>query len=150
MTHGDGAGYGYGACYGYGDGYGDGYGSGDGELFQEYVSKIKNNVAKWILSLENTELRRIGIETIGIDKFFAEIKGKIIQEDCDGYNNPRQLIRIPLEDTERGYIQAVHVICPSTGRHYYLGVSPDVDNCQDAVASTFGIKGRDYHPRRES
>ncbi len=90
------------------------------------------------------------IEAMGADRFFSQLKGKVIHADIDGCGNPRQLVRMPLEETATGFVQAVHVICPTTHREYYLGVPPDVETCQGAVAATFKIKTNEYNPERES
>ncbi len=98
----------------------------------------------------NAEIRRELIEAMGSDNFFKQYKAKIIHSDIDGCGNTRELLRVPSKDTEVGYFQAVKVVCPTTKRVYYLGVPPTVTNCQDAVASTFGMKGSQYNPNRES
>ena len=90
------------------------------------------------------------IEAMGADNFFRQLDAQVIHSDIDGCGNTRQLLRIPLSDTEVGYVQAVKVVCPATGRVYHLGVPPTVKTCQEAVASTFGIKQDEYHPERET
>ena len=103
------------------------------------------------LKEQNTELRRAMIECLGADRFFSTAPGTtLVHQDIDGAGNDRRLIRVPLPDVEAGYIQAVHVVCPTTKREYHLLVSPTVRTCQEAVASTFGIEPDDYHPNRET
>jgi hypothetical protein len=150
--YGSGYGYGYGSGDGSGDGYGSGYGYGYGSILQEYLELVASNLdAQWVLKETNSELKRMMIEAMGADNLFRQLKAvKVIHTDVDGYCNPRSLLRIPLEEAQAGYLQAVKVVCPTTGRVYYLGVPPEVRTCQEAVASTFGIKADDYHPGRET
>jgi len=152
-----GAGSGAGSGDGYGDGYGSGYcdgygyGSGSGSFRTLFWSEIKDTLtAEWVLEEPNAEIKRELIEAMGIDQFFCQLKAIIIHTDVDGYGNPRQLLRFPIQEAEAGYLQAVRVVCPTTKRIYHLGVPAHVKTCQDAVASTFGRKGDEYHPERES
>ena len=158
-TYGNGNGYGYGNGdgYGYGDGYGNGNGNGDGygngslEYLVKFLVLVADKlVAKWVMKEPNQELKRIFIEAIGIDRFFSQLDAQVVHSDIDGCGNPRSLLRIPMTETTKGYLQAVRVVCPTTGRIYHLGVSPDVVTCQEAVASTFKLKPNNYHPERES
>jgi len=119
------------------------------DLLREYLMAAPLTPER-ALSLPNAELRRIAIECMGPDIFFAGLKSTVIHTDTDGVGNRRRLLRVPLEDAERGYVQAVEVTCPTTGRIYHLGVEPDMITCQDAVASTFGLKGSEYQPIRET
>ena len=154
-----GFGYGYGGGYGgfgYGDGGFGGYGcgSGFGETFNEdclrdYLSAVEFP-PRLVFDLHNAESRRIAIEIIGADRFFSELESAVVHQDTDGVGNRRRLVRVKLADAEAGYLQAVHVVCPTTGREYYLGVRPEVRTCQEAVASTFGMKADEYLPVRES
>ena len=160
------SGYGDGYGYGSGDGYGDGagYGSGDGDgygdgmeqdqpFLRTYCSLAAASgtlTAAHALREENAELKRIMIEYLGPDRFFRDSNAVVVHQDIDGIGNQRRLLRIPLVEAEAGYLQAVHVVCPTTGHNYYLGVQPDVKTCQEAVASTFGLKASEYQLVRES
>ena len=161
--YGDGNGYGYGSNYGYSDGYGYGYGYGDGDghgcgtgsielvrAFLRQCAAAGTLEARWVLGLPNAEQRRAGIECLGAQRFFTELQGKVVHADVDGVGYPRRLVRIPMEEARVGYLQAVHVVCPTTLREYWLGVPPTVKTCQEAVASTFGIQPDEYRPVRES
>ena len=106
--------------------------------------------ALWVLAEPNQELRRIMIEAMGADNFFRQLNPVIVHEEIDGLGHPRTVLRIKMPDTKAGYVQAVRVVCPTTGRVYHLGVSPQAKTCQEAVAETFGIKPGEYHPDRES
>jgi hypothetical protein len=165
--YGHGNGYGSGG-YGNGDGTtGDGYGDGTGgygvvyglacgygetvneDCLREYLAAVEFP-PRHVFDLHNAEARRIAIEIIGADRFFGELGGWVVHQDTDGAGNQRRLVRVHLTDAEAGYLQAVHVVCPTTGREYYLGVRPDVTTCQEAVASTFNLKADEYAPVRES
>ncbi len=102
------------------------------------------------MALPNAELRRAAIEHIGPDRLFLDLQATVVHTDTDGVGNPRRLLRIPMDDAAAGYLQAVEVTCPTTGRVYHLGVQPDVATCQEAVASTFGLSGSAYQPVRET
>ena len=99
---------------------------------------------------QNSEVKRIMIELMGYDRFFGEAGGTIVHRDIDGYDHPRELISVPMVEAAAGHIMAVHVICPTTGRHYFLGVPASVKTCQEAVASTFGKGPTEYAPEVES
>ena len=153
--YGSGYGYGYGSGDGYGDGdgdgdgYGDGY--GDGSNMKEFFSLVADKLnAQWVLAEQNAELRRMLIEIMGADRFFAHLNATQIHSDIDGCGNPRALLRFKLTDAAAGYLQAVRVVCPTTGRVYHLGVPPAVKTCQEAVASTFNMRFKEYAPERES
>ena len=128
-----------------GYGYGSGYGSGSGD---EYL--VFPWVAKQVLQWPNAEQRRVLIQRMGPDRFFGELTAAVVHEDTDGAGNRRRLLRVSVKDTEAGYLQAVEVVCPTTGRVYHLGVEPGVSTCQDAVASTFGLRAEEYAPARET
>lgn len=139
-----------------GSGHGSGHGCGiemlAGQLREFIVALVDSGslMAQHALTEENTELRRLIIECLGADRFFREALVETVHQDIDGHGHPRRLVRMPVTDAAAGYLQAVHVICPTTGREYYLGVPPDVKTCQEAVASTFGLQASEYHPVRES
>ena len=147
--NGSGYGYGYGDGYGYGSGYGSGYGHGSIKTFTAFV-RLAPLTAAQALSLDNAELRRVAIEAMGPDRFFSEARAKTIHEDTDGIGNRRRLLRVSVSGARRGYLQAVEVTCPTTGHVYHLGVPQNVRTCQEAVASTFGLKADEYRPVRES
>ena len=142
-----GDGYGYGTDHGYGVGYGVGYGSI--KTFTAFV-RLAPLTAAQALSLENAEMRRVAIEAMGPDRFFSEARAETIHEDIDGIGNRRRLLRVRVSGARRGYLQAVEVTCPTTGHIYHLGVPQNVRTCQEAVASTFGLKADEYRPVRES
>lgn len=118
--------------------------------YLEATAQAGTLTASMAMKEPNMELRRVMIESLGADRFFSQLGGKVVHTDIDGCGNPRELVRLELVDAQAGYVQAVHVICPTTGRQYYLGVPPDVETCQQAVASTFGMTAEQYKPGRET
>ena len=140
---------GYGDGYGSGDGYGYGYGDGSG--LKKFLSMIADKLeARWVLQEKNTELRRMLIEAMGADRFFSQLETEVVHNDIDLQGNPRTLLRFKTIDAQAGYLQAVRVVCPTTGRVYHLGVPPKVKTCAEAVASTFKLTAKEYSPQRES
>lgn len=163
--HGDGSGYGYGSDLGYGYGYGDGSSYGDGydhgiqrdggsmNVLRAYLTacvEAGELTAQAALREKNVELRRVIIECLGPERFFTQLNPTVIHRETDGCGNPRRLLRVPLKGTRLGYVQSVHLICPTTEREYYLGVPSTTTTCQEAVASTFGLRTDEYHPVRET
>ena len=148
---GDGSGDGYGSGYGDGDGSGYGYGYADEKHRKMLLSQIGDKLdASRVITIENAELKREFIEAMGINRFFSQLKGEVIHQDTDGCGNPRSLIKLKVAGARNGYLLAVKVICPTTGRVYHLGVPQSVKTCQEAVASTFCMKPEEYNPERES
>jgi hypothetical protein len=120
----------------------------DKEEMSEFLAAAKFPAERAIME-PNAEIRRTLIEAVG-PRLFTELDATVIHEDIDGVGNRRRLLRLKLAGTRLGYIQAVEVVCPTTGRVYHLKVPSSMDNCQDAVASTFGLEGSQYAPIRES
>ena len=149
MVMGSGSGYGSGdgSGYGYGDGSGSGYGDDEILLALHNTGQLR---ARLLLTLPNAEVRREWLQKLGPNALATELAATVQHSDLDGHGNPRSLLRLTLQDARLGYVQVVKVVCPTTGRVYHLGVPPTVLTCQDAVASTFALSGREYHPVRET
>lgn len=109
-------------------------------------------IDKWdpvrVFSIPNAEYRREVMELMGVDRLFSIPGLMILHEDIDNQGNPRKLLRIPCEDAEGGYLQAVQVTCPTTYRVYHLLVPLETKTCKEAVESTWDIVG--YMPIRET
>ena len=157
---GSGSGYGYGSGYGgYGSGGGGGYisgygsdsGYGYGSALSVYCALARDSIpAELVLKEPNAEVRRLLLEALGVDWLAAKLAHTVIHQDTDGCGNPRELWRIQLMATRRGYIHLVHVVCPTTHRAYPLFVPSSTKTCQEAVAASFGMRSEEYHPVRES
>lgn len=100
------------------------------------------------LAENNAEVRRVMIERIGFERFLAEVKARVLDEDKDP-GGPRQLLQVDLEGDEP--LVCVSVRCPSTDRHYLIRVPPTMTTCRQAVAWTAGFDDpADYAPMVET
>ena len=88
------------------------------------------------------------MEEIGVETIFGSGIAEVIHTDIDKQGNARKLLRLECKDAQGGYLVAVQVQCPTTGRIYHLLVPHTMRTCHEAVASTFGVM--DYDPVRES
>jgi len=96
------------------------------------------------LKERNAERRRVMIERMGLDRFFAEAKAKTLDKDTDA-GGERRLLRVPLANDED--IVCLSLRCPSTGRHYMMRVPPDMKGCHQAAAWMAGFTDpRKYKP----
>jgi hypothetical protein len=123
--------------------------------FIEAAANVGIFTIQMALSIKDAGMRQLAIEAFGLARLFSQKDVKIIHQDIDGVGNARQLLSafIVMKQGSRAVgvqIQAVRVICPTTGHEYYLGVKNGVRTCQEAVASTFGLKPNEYKPVRES
>ena len=84
----------------------------------------------------NTERRRVMIERMGYERFFEEAKVKRLDQDNDT-GGKRELVRVPLENDED--IVCLSCSCPSTSRHYFLRVPPEMKTCHQAAAWMAGF-----------
>ncbi len=118
------------------------------KLYETPVDKID---PRWVLSLDNAQLRGALITKIGVNRIVEKLKGKIIHRDKD-----MELVSIPMKpakdiekefrfDIERGRmstdreLRVLKVVCPSTKTNYFLQVPPEVTECEQARQWTFGI-----------
>lgn len=92
--------------------------------------------AKQILKEPNAELRRVMIERVGFLKFAQEANAKVLDSDSDP-GGERELLRIELDEDEP--LVGLTCYCPSTGRHYFLRVPPDMKSCHQAAAWMAGF-----------
>lgn len=100
----------------------------------------KTLTAQDITHCNNAEIRRFLLMRYGYDNFIRDIRGKILHKDGD-----RQLIEINWNKKEEP-IKLVKVKDASTDRIYLLRVPPETKTCQEAVAFTFGLQAKQYHP----
>jgi hypothetical protein len=101
--------------------------------------------AKEVLREENSERRRVMLERVGWERFFAEVKPKIIHRDRDP-GGERLLMEFRFEnDRETAVVLAVQ--CPSTGRKYFIRVPPERETCHAAAAWIAGFDDEEeYEP----
>ena len=100
--------------------------------------------AQNIVRVRNAEIRHLLIEDMGYERFVQQLNPDIIDKDGE-----RDLMRISFhQDDEPLYL--VKVRCPSTGAYYTLRVPPTMKTAQEAVAWTFRLGSKDYHPVKET
>ncbi len=75
----------------------------------------------------------------------------------DTFEETYRLVRSREKDElAEDYLYFVHVVCPSTGRNYYMGVPGKTENGEDmktakqAVAWTFSMTAEEYDPIAQS
>lgn len=100
-----------------------------GVALPEQYGKVHPNQweAKWLLSENNSELRRILIQAIGYNRICDELKAIKI----DSFRE-YDLIKIDAEaDVEP--IVLLKMICPSTGYTHVLRVPPHMESAREAI-----------------
>ncbi|WP_309710859.1 DUF6745 domain-containing protein [Armatimonas sp.] len=101
-----------------------------------------------VLATANTEVRRVMLERIGLERFVSDVNPQVLDQDTDP-GGPRRLLRIALRGDED--LVCLAVGCPSTGREYLLRVPPVVTGCHQAAAWIAGFDNpADYAPIRET
>jgi Domain of unknown function (DUF6745) len=103
--------------------------------------------AREVLAEGNTERRRIMLERMGNERFFAEADAEVLDTDRDP-GGERRLLRVALPREEP--LVCLSVSCPSTGRGYLLRVPPTITTCRQAAAWTAGLEPGDYRPLLET
>ena len=112
-----------------------------------YPNKITK---KDIIKENNAEVRRCYQEILGSERF-AEVLGvKEIDSDIDLQGNKMSLVVTEKDELANDIIKFANVVCPSTGRKYFLCVPPNINNVWEAVAWTFGKKKEEYSPVMET
>lgn len=101
-----------------------------------------------VLAEPNLEIRRVLMERLGWDPFLQ--RAELQHEDRDRSGHPRRLLRLPDPQNPAEPLVLVQVACPSTERQYCLRVPPTAGTCAEAVAWTFGLSERGYHPSVET
>jgi hypothetical protein len=113
----------------------------------------------------NAEVKRVMLEVYGLQRYIAETKCQVLHEDKDAYGRRRRLLRHDgmvfcevknstkeRDGSRRTYLLAVHPELrpiPRAGSGEPLG-KPQAMTCQNAVASTFYLRGKEYHPEIET
>lgn len=104
----------------------------------------------------NEEVRRVMIERYGVEKYVADADFKVVDSDVDGCGQPRRLLK-------RHNFTVVDVVnstadADGTRRRYFIPVDPGLRpllpdgrlgdpqklTVLNAVASTFGLTGKEY------
>lgn len=101
-----------------------------------------------VLAEGNAERRRVLLDRVGHEKFFAEANPVIADRDTDP-GGERRLLRMPMAGDED--LVCLEVNCPSTARKYLIRVPPKFDRCRDAAAWIAGFDNADdYQPLMET
>jgi hypothetical protein len=103
--------------------------------------------AEEILAETNLERRRVMIERIGLGRLIESVRAKRVDADLD-HGSERQLWTIPASDEEP--VAVLKIVCPSTGRTYFLRVPPEMRSCEEAVAWSFNRPVEGYAPITET
>jgi len=110
----------------------------------------------------NAEVKRTMLEIFGLARYVAESKAEVLHENEDAAGRRRRLLRhdgmmfvevhnsTPEPDGYRKtYLLAVHPELRPIRKGRELG-QPQALTCQNAVASTFGLRGSEYRPEAET
>lgn len=101
-----------------------------------------------IVGERNAERRRVMLERLGYERFFARAAAEELDRDEDA-GGERRLLRAAMPPDEA--VVCVAVRCPSTGRQYLLRVPPDVRTCRQAAAWMAGFDDPgEYRPVQET
>lgn len=117
---------------------------------QQIIEAPETITKRQYLGETNAEMRRAMVQCMGADNHVKLLDMKVIDED-ESRNQIYKLWRTKKEDEVAGaHLQFVEVVCPSSDRHYFLGVRPDIATAREAVASTFPDLGFEYDPLVET
>ncbi|HEY9712584.1 MAG TPA: hypothetical protein V6C72_03895 [Chroococcales cyanobacterium] len=96
----------------------------------------------------NIEVQRVLIEMFGLERYLRESGAKRVDEDQYGVLYRKELI-----GDEPIVVVKVTNSTPEpdgTAKQYFLRVPPSITSAREAVAWTFGLDGREYHPAVET
>lgn len=118
---------------------------------------------------QNAEVRRVMLERLGMGRYIAESDAEVVDEDKDSLGHPRKLLAKTIDGTRLLVLQVTNSTPEPDGTHrtYLLNVHPQlrpippVDSgktlgepqkltCHNAVASTFYMRGEEWHPDMET
>jgi hypothetical protein len=96
------------------------------------------------LNEPNVEVRRVIQERMG-QRFVSELGGVVIDSGPRG-----TLYEVGLPGDPEGFARYLLVQDASTDRQYFLRVPPTIWRAAEAVAWSFGLSAKDYHPADET
>ena len=96
-------------------------------LPKKYFTDQQQWQAKWLLSEENAEIRRLLIQTIGYDRICQELEAI----ELDAWRE-YTLLGIDINVDEEP-IYLLKMTCPSTGHIHVLRVPPEINSARDAI-----------------
>lgn len=121
------------------------------EVCEDLILNPESITKEVILSEQNVEVRRCYQEVLGSERFANLLGLTCIDQKNDRFGNTMVLYRTTDKDRLIGeYIHFAKVICPSTGRSYFLCVPPKISTVDEAVAWTFGKTAKEYKPEWET
>ncbi len=109
---------------------------------KQVIMRSQTLTAKQILQQRSIEVRRAMIERYGIERLLREVHAKKLDESAQG-----TLYRLEFPGDE---LTVVEVVCPSTGRKYFLCVPWWFQTVRQAVAWTFDLSAEQYQPITET
>jgi hypothetical protein len=133
------------------------------------IRKPENITVEAIVLETNVERRRVLIDLFGVQRFLDDSGARAISRDASGVlyrktlrgAEPVTMVHVlnstPEPDGEMSRDQAIEAFgdaataaigAPTDARFksYFLDVPPRIKTAHDAVAWTFGMKGKDYRP----
>lgn len=124
---------------------------------------------KDIQTEQNAEVRRVLVDIYDKNepgRYLRDAGAKVVHEDTDQYGRARRLLRMAMPDDEDLVMVEVTNSTPEpdgTYKKYTIRVEPELRpmlddgygepqqmTCHNAVASTFGKRGEEYHPDIET
>jgi hypothetical protein len=101
-----------------------------GREFPLWVAAIRNEL--------NAERAREMLERVGEENYLAALEAKVLHEDVDSAGNERKLLEIKNYSPACEMLLVLRVVCPSTGRVYFLKPPRQAaKTCEEAAASLF-------------
>ncbi|MCZ4410155.1 hypothetical protein O3Q51_15130 [Cryomorphaceae bacterium 1068] len=121
------------------------------EVPSKLICNPETITASEILNETNAEVRRCYQEKLGSEKFGNLLGLVSLDRKTDRFGNELVLYRTEKVDKLAGdFIYFAKVVCPSTGRKYFLCVPPGLSGVEEAVSWTFGKTPEDYRPSIET
>jgi hypothetical protein len=115
-----------------------------------YITDPKSVTVDEILNHPNQEVRYAGLEIYGFERMIQEGHFKVVHHDK---NIDARLLRFEKNLQEPLCLVQVTNASPEIDGHYkkyFLKVPPTIKTCKEAIAWTFGVAEKDYHPDVET
>lgn len=101
-------------------------------LAQKIVEKPQTLTLEEINNIQNLEIKRIAIERFGAEKYLTNMKAEVIDEATNDVEMTREALLKIQGRSRREDIVYFCGVCRSTGRNYFIPVSPDITTCSEA------------------
>ena len=116
----------------------------------KFITNPESLTIDEVLQHQNAEVRHVGIKIIGLDKLLdhpnttiihqSRKKGQILFQISGVFSQPVSYIKVVNSTPEPD----------GSFKNYYLCVPPSIKTCKSAVAWTFGLNAKNYHPSIET